>query len=172
MRNALLRVSPISRAFNRGSFDSGVEDLNIFLCHKALRNKKQRISRTWVLHEEESQDIIGYYTLCSSSISVAELPHEIIRKLPHYPIPCVLLARLAVGLIWQGNGMGKKLLKDAINKTIQISQIAGVFALLVDAKDDNARSFYEHYGFLRLPTEPYTLFLPMQTLFQQYSERE
>jgi len=165
---ALICVSHLCRSFERESFDCGIEELNIFIRYHALKNQKLRISKTWVAHENKSKAILGFHTMCTSSISAIVLPPHLRKRLPRYPIPCVLLARLAVARSSRGTGIGKLLLKDAIKKTIQTSELIGAFALLVDAKDDEARDFYEYYGFLSLPDQPYTLFLPVAT-FRQIS---
>jgi len=166
MKGAAVCISPLDRSFDRGRFDCGVEELNCFIRLYAFRNQELGISKTWVAHKENREFILGFHTLSAASISVKALPSEISKKLPRYPIPCVLLARLAVDRDSQQRGIGSLLLKDAIEKTIQTSRVVGAFALIVDAKSDRARDFYEKYGFLRLPEQPYTLFLPISTLTQ------
>jgi GNAT superfamily N-acetyltransferase len=163
MTTALIRVSPLDRSFHLEAFDCGIAELNKFIKNYALKNQKQRISRTSVAHEENSITILGFHTLSAASISATALPQDLRNKLPRYPVPCVLLARLAVDRNSQRIGIGKLLLKDAIEKIMHISALIGAYALLVDAKEDRARSFYEYYGFLRLPDRPYTLFLPIDT---------
>lgn len=166
MRTKLICVSPLVRPFDRESFNCGKPELNVFIRNHALNNQKLSIGRTWIAHEEKSTTILGFYTVCASAISATDLPRLLRKKLPRYPVPCVLLARLAVDLTSQGRGVGKLLLKDAIEKTLQIGDAIGAYALLVNAKDDEAKSFYEYYGFLSLPDQPYTLFLPVTTFKQ------
>jgi len=102
----------------------------------------------------------GYYTLSSTSIQLGELPEQTVRKLPRYPLlPATLLGRLAVDRREQGKGYGRYLLADALYRAAQ-SEIAS-FAVIVDAKDDNARRFYEREGFLPFPDQPMKLFRPM-----------
>ncbi|MGH7104824.1 MAG: GNAT family N-acetyltransferase [Acetobacteraceae bacterium] len=104
--------------------------------------------------------IAGYYTLCSTSVQLAELPAQTVRKLPRYPlVPATLLGRLAVDRRQQGKGYGRFLLADALYRAAR-SEIAS-FAVIVDAKDDSARRFYEWESFLVLPDQPMKLFRPM-----------
>lgn len=104
--------------------------------------------------------VAGYYTLSSSAIRPSELPAEITRKLPRYPlIPAILLGRLAVDLRYRGQGHGRFLLADALFRSVT-SDIAA-FAIIVDAKDDDARRFYERESFLPFPDHPMKLFRPM-----------
>lgn len=104
--------------------------------------------------------IAGYYTLSSTSVQLAELPAQTMRKLPRYPlVPATLLGRLAVDRRQQGKGYGRFLLADALYRSAR-SEIAS-FAVIVDAKDDSARRFYERESFLPLPDQPMRLFRPM-----------
>jgi GNAT superfamily N-acetyltransferase len=108
----------------------------------------------------EDGTIGGYYTLSSTSVQLAELPAPTVRKLPRYPlVPATLLGRLAVDRRQQGKGYGRFLLADALYRAAR-SEIAS-FAVIVDAKDDNARRFYERESFLALPDQPMKLFRPM-----------
>ena len=104
--------------------------------------------------------IAGYYTLSSTSVQLAELPEQVVRKLPRYPlVPATLLGRLAVDRRQQGKGYGRFLLADALFRAAR-SEIAS-FAVIVDAKDGNARRFYERESFLPFPDQPMRLFRPM-----------
>jgi predicted GNAT family N-acyltransferase len=117
---------------------------------------------------DRSSDIVaGYYTLSQAGINLVDLPIEITKKLPKYPVvPATLLGRLAVDKKYQGKGLGEILLMDALQKSLQ-NEIASM-AVVVDAKDDNARSFYEHYQFIRFPDYPNRLFLPMTTIAKMF----
>lgn len=104
--------------------------------------------------------VAGYYTLSATSVRLAELPAQVVRKLPRYPLmPATLLGRLAVDRRHQGEGYGRFLLADALFRAAR-SEIAS-FAVIVDAKDDNARRFYEREGFLPFPDQLTKLFRPM-----------
>jgi len=104
--------------------------------------------------------IAGYYTLSSTSLQLSELPEQTVRKLPRYPlVPATLLGRLTIGRRQQGKGYGRFLLADALHRVAR-SEIAS-FAVIVDAKDENARRFYERESFLPFPDQPMRLFRPM-----------
>ena len=106
------------------------------------------------------QRIAGYYTLAASSIRLAELPKAVSKKLPRYPsVPAVRMGRLAVDGHFKGRGLGGALLADALERTAR-AEIAAC-ALVVDAKDEMAKQFYFHHGFMALPEAPLTLFLPL-----------
>ncbi len=106
------------------------------------------------------ETIAGYYTLSSTAVQLAELPEQTVRKLPRYPlVPATLLGRLAVDRRQQGKGYGRFLLADALYRAVR-SEIAS-FAVIVDAKDESARRFYERESFLPLPDQPMKLFRPM-----------
>jgi GNAT superfamily N-acetyltransferase len=111
---------------------------------------------------DDRQRIAGYYTLASASLMLADLPADIGKKLPRYPtVPAVRMGRLAVDERFSGQGLGGALLADALARATR-SEIAA-YALIVDAKDDQAAAFYAHHGFIALPRTPLTLFLPLAT---------
>ncbi|HEY1933016.1 MAG TPA: GNAT family N-acetyltransferase [Acetobacteraceae bacterium] len=113
--------------------------------------------------------IAGYYTLSSTSVQLAELPGQMVRKLPRYPlVPATLLGRLAVDRRQQGKGYGRFLLADALFRAAR-SEIAS-FAVIVDAKDENARRFYERESFLPFPDQPMKLFRPMVDIRRLFDE--
>lgn len=154
-----LRIEILGPQHDRTKFDSGVEPLNRYLRVQARQEARKNIAAPFVLLLSEGE-IAGYYTLSSTSVQPAELPTEIVRKLPRYPlIPATLLGRLAVDRRYQGRGYGRFLLADALYRAVR-SQIAA-FAIIVEAKDDNARRFYERESFLPFPDQPMKLFRPM-----------
>jgi len=111
--------------------------------------------------------VAGYYTLASASVQLGELPEQTVRKLPRYPlVPATLLGRLAVDRRQQGRGYGRFLLADALHRAAR-SEIAS-FAVIVDAKDDNVRRFYERARFLPFPDQPMKLFRPMADIKQMF----
>ena len=113
----------------------------------------------------DRREIAGYYTLAAYSISPGDLPAEIAGKLPRYPqIPAALLGRLAVSGKYKGQGLGEYLLLDAMQRSLDQSKALGLFALFVDAKDEQAANFYRRYDFIPLPSQPLRLFLPMKTI--------
>lgn len=138
-------------------FDSGKEDLNRFLREYALTSQKAGGSRTYVA--SRATMVIAYYSLVVGSVMHVDAPVRVTKGQPRHPIPIMLLARLAVDKNEHGRGIGQGLLKDALLRTNQAADIAGIRALLVHAKDDEARRFYLHFNFEPSPTNPYHLFL-------------
>ena len=142
---------------DRSAFDCGVPALNDYLKKYALQNQTKHAARTYVA--TRGNRIVGYYSLAYGSVSLEEAPQNVKSGLPRHPIPVILLARLAVDSTEQGHGLGAALLKDALLRTIQAAEIAGLRAMLVHAKDDAAKSFYEKFGFEPSPIDAYHLFL-------------
>ena len=147
----------LTKEHDRNSFDCGVPALNDYLKKYALQNQKKHAARTYVA--TRGNQIVGYYSLAYGSVSLEEAPHNVKSGLPRHPIPVILLARLAVDSSAQGLGLGAALLKDALLRTIQAAEIAGLRAMLVHAKDDSAKRFYEKFGFEPSPIDAYHLFV-------------
>jgi GNAT superfamily N-acetyltransferase len=103
------------------------------------------------------EEIIGYYTLVVGHVAYEDAPDRLVKGLSRNAVPVMLLARLATDLAWQGKGVGAGLLRNAMQRTVQAADIAGIRAFLVHAKDDKAKAFYEHFNFQPSPTDPYHL---------------
>nr|WP_303657314.1 GNAT family N-acetyltransferase [Asticcacaulis aquaticus] len=109
-------------------------------------------------------EIVGFYSLVVGEVYYDDAPERLKKGLARHPVPVMLLARLAIGKAWQGRGLGAGLLKDAIRRTLQAADIAGVRALIVHAKDDRARAFYERYDFQPSPSDPLHLYALIKDL--------
>lgn len=163
-----IKIEPLSRSHDRGEFDCGVKELNDFLKKYALQNQKNHLSRTFVAttpgqEKCTSKDgILGFYTLSIGDMDYNLLPGDI--RHPKYPVSIARLARLAVDLKNKGRGIGGFLLHDALQKIKSASKSVGIFAVVVDAKDIGAKSFYKHYGFVSLEDTDLTLVLPMKVI--------
>ncbi len=142
------------------SFDCGNQKLNDYLKQYAFQNQKKNISNTFVARKNEK--VVAYYTLTFGSVAKTDLPVKINRNLPNYPIPVIILARLAVHEAEHGNGLGKGLLKDAVLRTLQASEIGGIKAILVHAKDENVKLFYNKFNFIESPINDLILYLPIE----------
>lgn len=151
--------APLTAAHRVADFSSGEAVLDHWLKHRALRNEGRGASRTYVVCAEDGR-VAAFYCLATGSVASELAPGRIRRNMPD-PIPVMLLGRLAVDLTWQGHGLGKALLRDAILRTIQVSEMVGVKALLVHALSEPAVRFYEAQGFHPSPMNPRTLFLPL-----------
>jgi len=138
-------------------FDCGKEPLNRFLTRHALQSQQAGGSMTYLAIENDR--IVGYFTLVVGDVEHAETPERVARGLSKHPVPIMLLARLAVASDRQGQGLGAGLLKEAMLRTLHAADIAGIRALVVHAKDDGARSFYERFDFVGSPTDPLHLFV-------------
>lgn len=148
-----------TKQHDRTRFSSRSEALNTYFREKAGQDVKKRVSACHVAIDG-SNEVVGYYTLSASSILIDQLPTEIVKKLPRYPtVPAMRLGRLAVDQSCQGQGLGGALLVDALMRAS--SPEFGVFAMVVDAKDQAAAAFYAHHGFLAFSDSPMTLFLPL-----------
>ena len=148
---------------DRDSFRCDSVSLDSYLKQQANQDRKRRIAVTYVLAGDKQ--IKGYYTLASTRVDLTDIPDQVAKKLPHYPaMPAILLGRLAVHIDSQGQGYGKTLLVDALKRSCEISSLIGAFAVIVKAKDDQARAFYKHFGFIEQSHDQYHLFLPMKTI--------
>ena len=158
-------IEPLGEHHDRAVFACGNGELDEYLKRRANQDAKRNITRVFVLAGEESNVIAGFYTVSTTGIPMGELPEEQARKLPRYPmIPAVLIGRLAVGVEHQGQGLGGVLLIDAFRRIVQAGGDIASYAVVVDAKDENAAEFYRKYGFIGFPTIANRLFLPIDTI--------
>jgi GNAT superfamily N-acetyltransferase len=153
-----LRIEALRRTHAVDEFDCGREALNRFLTRYALQNQQAGASRTWLALAGGAEQVVGYYTLVVGQVEYNDAPERLTKGLARHPVPIMLLARLAVATDVQGKGLGAGMLKDAMLRTLQAAEIAGIRAFAVHAKDDEARGFYEHFDFVASPTDPYHLF--------------
>ncbi len=144
------------------AFDCGQTDLNAWLLKYALQNQASNSAQTYV--GVVNDEVVGYYSLTVGQVEHAEAPERVQKGLARHPVPIMLLARLAVHKDWQGKGIGKGLLKDAVLRTMQAADIAGIRALAVHAKDDQARRYYEQFDFIPSPTDPLHLLALLKDL--------
>jgi len=162
------KIELLSRAHDREGFDCGSEPLNLYFRQTARQHTERGISRTFVLVEEiarEPKPVLGYFTLNICQIRTEQLLPELARRLPR-EVAGLKLGRLAIASNRQRQGFGQMLLVAAMKKVIEVFQSAGGIGLFVDAKDEEAKSYYERFGFVALPDNPLQLFLPLQTLRQ------
>ncbi len=119
----------------------------------------------YVLCPEDSGTILGYYSLSTASIEITQLPEEMRSRLPRYQaMPTFLIGRLATDEKYQGQGIGKLLIASALKRCLKLSEDVGAIAVQVDAKNDQAATFYQHYGFIPLVNAPLRLFMPMSEI--------
>lgn len=148
----ILRIQPLAATHDRLGFSCGVPALDRYLREQAGQDARRRVAAPFVATTDGVR-VIGFYTLSATSIELSDIPPAQARKLPRYPrLPATLLGRLATDLSVRGTGLGRVLLVDAITRAVR-SEIAS-FAMVLDAKDESAASFYAREGFIRLPGTP------------------
>lgn len=140
-------------------FDCGSDILNDWLKRRALRNDSLDASRTFVVCQ--GSIVVAYYALAVGSIAHTDSPSRLKRNMPN-PLPVMLLGRLAIDKGFQGRKLGAALLKDAVLRTLQASESGAIKAIVVHAIDENAKAFYERYGFIQSPSNPMTLLLNLR----------
>lgn len=156
------RIERLSGEHECRRFRCGEHTLDSFLRRHALENDRCGLGNTYVAVAEETGRVLGYVTLCSNSIHFGHVPHE---GLPHYPIPAILIARLAVDRSAQGMGVGTGLMLMALRLSVEVADRLGVFAVTVDALTDDAKAFYQkRFGFTELMDDPHHLFATIADL--------
>lgn len=156
-----LTIELLTEQHDRAAFDCGEPSLNEYLQRFARQNADNFLGRTYVATLPGGARIEGYYTISSASVAREELPE---KRLPHYPIPVVLIARLAVDRQAQGQGSGEGLLFDALQRAAQLARHLGIYAVVVDALNERARTFYQKYGFAETAGDPMRLYLPIRSI--------
>ena len=138
------------------AFDCGNEDMNQWLARHALDSHKADLARTWIA--VEGNTVAGYFSLTTGSVRPEDAPRRIVRGMPRYPVPIILLARLAVDRRYQGQRLGARLLSEALRRAVAASDAAAARIVVVDAIDDNAVAFYKRWGFIDTPDNPRRLY--------------
>jgi ribosomal protein S18 acetylase RimI-like enzyme len=165
MTTPWLVIEPLNDTHHRPGFRCGVDALDTYLKRQANQDIKRRINRVFVARWPDNQRVVvGYYSLSALSVEHDQLPTSLSHKLPRYPIPCALIGRLAVDKPSQGMGIGRLMLADAIKRIQSIQHQIAIYALIVDALDDNAVQFYQRYGFRTLSKSSKRMFLPLRSL--------
>jgi GNAT superfamily N-acetyltransferase len=158
-----LRIAPLGEMHDRAGFSCGVESLDRYLKMQAGQDVRRKASAVFVLgSEDEPRRVLGYYTLCAMAISQGEVPEEVRKYVPRYPlVSCTLIGRLAVAKDRQGQRLGSILLADALLRAFESASTVGSSAVVVDALDEAAAGFYGAHGFVRLP-DSLRLVMPMR----------
>ena len=156
----------LDKSFDRTGFDCGVPALNAFLAHQARQAQTKGFNKTYVacLEGDARKTVRGYYAVSMGQIGLFALPEALRKSLPKNPVPIARIGRLAIDLRYQGQGLGRELLVNALKRVRGASQVIGAYAVAVDAKDATARGFYEKYGFIAFMDDPLSLFLPIASI--------
>jgi GNAT superfamily N-acetyltransferase len=153
---------------DRTLFDCGEPELNAYIKQSATQNARNNLSKTHVWIKDNK--VAGFYTISMGEISPTSIPANLAKRLPRYPVAIARIARLAIDLTHQGNGSGKALLLHALENCHRLSQTIGMYAVLVDAKHQRAKAFYQRHGFQPLPDKELTLFITTKTLKKLFSQ--
>ena len=158
-------IELLNKKHNIKDFDCGKELLNSYLKNQASQDVKRKLSACFVLIENETKYVQGYYTLSNNSIPLSYFAEQIQKKLPksYTSIPTILLGRLAIDKKFQGQGIGKILLIDALKRSYEISKTIASFGIVVDPIDNEAKSFYHKYDFIELP-DSQKMFIATKTI--------
>lgn len=170
-----LRVEALGPHHDRDGFSCGVPALDGYLKRQAGQDQQRKVATCHVAVNPAvaraatstpgSVPVLGYYTLSNYGLKLRELPADVTRRLPKYPmVPAALLGRLAVAREYQGAGLGELLLADALKRTLRVAEEIAIHAVVVDAIDPAAAAFYARYGFVPFPGEQLRLFLPLATI--------
>jgi len=156
-----LRFELLQRRHDRTHFTCGVPELDDWFCTRASQDQRRRVAQVFLALDDEG--IAGFYSLSMFTLALDNIPPELARKLPRYDaIPAALIGRLARHSRVAGTGIGDLLVADAITRVLAATESVAAYAIVVDAKDERGRRFYEAHGFIPLPSRPNRLFLPTE----------
>lgn len=143
-------------------FDCGISVLNEYLARYATQQRRRGLTQIYVLVDSDAPGVVlGYYTLSAVQVDSLQLSEAERKKLPRFPIPSFRMGRLAVSKNQQGKKLGAMLVALAVDRCLHAKEEIAAYALLVDAKDVQAKAFYKHYGFISCKDQPMTLYLPL-----------
>lgn len=163
-------VEPLG-AHDRSAFSCGTATLDRYLRERASQDVRRLVASCFVIVETATDTVAGYYTLAATSVPANDLPAEVLKRLPRYPVlPAALVGRLAVDQRFRRRGIGSALLADAMLRALKADTKA--FALIVEAKDENAAAFYRLEGFCPFANRPMSLFLPLATAQRAATENQ
>lgn len=158
-------IEKLKSSHARKSFTCGIDSLDDYLQKQATQDERRHISVTYILHDAECNLAAGFYTLSSMIIESQDLPHEITRKLPNYPLlPATLIGRLAIDKKYQGKKLGEILLMDALHRSYESSKAIASFAVVAEAINKEAAHFYRKYGFINFVAHEKLLYMAMKTI--------
>lgn len=162
------KIEPLGKKHDRAAFFCGKDSLDQYLKNQAGQAVGKNLTAVFVL-TPDGKTIAGYYTLSSYAVKLDEIPEDIAKKLTRMQeIPATLMGRMARSVDFRGQGIGEALLVDAVKKALQNSAHVASWAVIVDAKDEEATEFYRRYGFISFPSRPNRLFLPMTSIQRMF----
>ena len=162
------KIEPLGKHHSRKDFDCGDEALNRYIIAVASQHAKKGVSRTYVLIEiDRPEAILGFVTLTACEIRTEFLPDPYPKKFPSI-VPGAKIGRLAIDKAYQKRGFGNQLMVFAMNQALIVHESMGLVGMMVDAKNDKAKEYYRQYGFIPLPDNSLTLFLPIKTIQEAF----
>ncbi len=165
----MLKTERLSKHHDRKRFDCGSDALNSYLKKTARQHIDKGIAKTFVIVDDTRPgDILGFFTLVFCEVSAKDLPSKFAKKYPR-KVPAAKLARLAVASARQRRGLGTEMMISAMRRILSVSENIGIIGFFVDAENEDAKGYYEQFGFIPLPNDPLKLFLPMATLHEAYA---
>ena len=160
-------IEPFNSSIHkRDDFSCGYAELDAYIRQYASQDARKRVAQIFVVLFDKDPAIKGYYTVSAASFRKEELPAELAKRLPHYPVPAAIIGRLAIDQTAQGQGLGEYLLMDVFSRIMQASHKIAIHAILADAKDEKAKAFYERYGFRSFVSHSLKRFISMTTVEQ------
>jgi len=156
----MIIIERLSPHHHRHDFDCGVQELNSYLQRYSGQHERKGIGRTYVALRQDEIRVLGYYTISSSAVAFDLVP----ENLPRHPVPVALVGRLAVDNSARGQRLGEALLIHALRSALRAAKIVGIYAVVVDAIDESAKSFYLKYGFNELTDDHLHLYLPLKAI--------
>ena len=162
-------IEPFRSDHDRSGFSCGVASLDDYIRYRVSQYEQRRFGKTFVGVTPGANAISGYYSIVAGSIPFESMPDGLGRKLPRHPVPVVLIARLAVDKESQGQLLGEKLLLDSFRRAVILSGNLGIHAVLVEAINDKAASFYRKYGFVELKDQPHRLIILLSNIVARNS---
>ena len=168
MNQFAYRIEPLGPAHDREGFCCGIPALDAYIQRQARQDMERSLAAVFIL-TGDGERIDGFYTLSAHSILATDLPENLAKRLPRFPLPVTLLGRMAVSESLRGQGLGEFILMHALERALMGTRQVASWAVVVDAKEE-ARDFYLKYEFLPLPSRPGRLFLPMKTIEKLFSK--
>lgn len=159
-----MKIEVLQAHHQKKSFNCGQDDLNKFIKQYASQHQKSGTSKTYVTIDDDDTQVKGFYCLSSTSIGFDVVDAVLTKRLPRYPLPCVVVGRFAVDQTTQGRGIGQVLLAHALKQVSKVAQIIGINFVVIHAKDQKAMEFYQRFGFISLTSNPLTLIYPVSEI--------
>lgn len=159
----------LEKNHNRKNFACGIDELDNYIKQYVSQDIRKSLTVCYVIEDDETHEVIGYYTLSTNSVDLNDIPEDIKKSLRYTEIPVIIIGRLAIHIDYQGSGLGKILLIDALKRIVEVSVLVGNHAVIVDPINEIAEKFYSKFGFISLK-ESKRMFLPIKTIIDLFEK--